>query len=256
MQRAPAGFTEALRCAHALLTVVREDRHHSPDLQRNRRLSHVLSLARARVTVPLLALAVLAALAAAGPAAAAQPCWKRLVNDWFDGRIDQVYPIGCYREALRNLPADVDIYSSARDDINRALQSALLDRGGGGKGAKGGGGTTPATTGSSPQTGTSGPVPIATTSPPATTRAPTDTAVVPPPPPATTTRPPRGTTPPTTGRDDRGAIGRIGPNKADEFPLPLIILAAIAGLLVAAGAAGLLARRMQARRTGDAGDGA
>ena len=42
---------------------------------------------------------------------AATPCWKRLINDWYDGRIDRTYPARCYRAAIKNLPEDVDAYS-------------------------------------------------------------------------------------------------------------------------------------------------
>ena len=61
----------------------------------------------------------------AAPAQAATPCWKTLLNDWYDGRIDHVYPVHCYRDTLKHLPADVQTYSSAHDDISRALQSAI-----------------------------------------------------------------------------------------------------------------------------------
>ena len=70
----------------------------------------------------LLAVALLAG--AARPAAAATPCWKALLNDWYDGRIDQIYASHCYTEAISHLPSDVQTYSSAREDILRALQSA------------------------------------------------------------------------------------------------------------------------------------
>ncbi len=56
---------------------------------------------------------------------AATPCWKLLLNDWYDGRIDQTYPVHCYKDALKHLPSDVQTYSSAHDDILRALQSAI-----------------------------------------------------------------------------------------------------------------------------------
>jgi len=46
----------------------------------------------------------------------------------------------------------------------------------------------------------------------------------------------------------RAALKDIGPNSADSFPLPLIVLGAIALLLIAAGSAGYLARRINARR--------
>ncbi|HEU0304097.1 MAG TPA: hypothetical protein VFR32_05910 [Gaiellaceae bacterium] len=59
---------------------------------------------------------------------AAQPCWQRLVEDWSDGAISNLYPIDCYREALRNMPDDVRLYSSASDDISRALASQAVKR--------------------------------------------------------------------------------------------------------------------------------
>ena len=53
------------------------------------------------------------------------PCWQRLVRDWSDGRIDGAYSVGCYRAALRKLPEDLRVYSSAPDDIQAALQRKL-----------------------------------------------------------------------------------------------------------------------------------
>ena len=41
---------------------------------------------------------------------------------------------------------------------------------------------------------------------------------------------------------------KLGPNNADSMPLPLLILAGLALLLVAAGAAGLISRRFRTRR--------
>ena len=62
--------------------------------------------------IVLLALVLAGAAATAAPAMAASPgpCWKRLINDWYDGRIDGTYPVSCYTQALKHLPADVDAY--------------------------------------------------------------------------------------------------------------------------------------------------
>jgi hypothetical protein len=51
--------------------------------------------------------------------------------------------------------------------------------------------------------------------------------------------------------DDLFAQGfdKLGPNNADSMPLPLIILGGLALLLVAAGAAGLVSRRLRTRRS-------
>jgi hypothetical protein len=74
----------------------------------------------------LVAMAVgLAALALAGTAGAAPSCASRLLADWRDGRIDQTYPVACYRQALAQLPEDVRVYSTAHDDITRALQAQI-----------------------------------------------------------------------------------------------------------------------------------
>jgi len=65
------------------------------------------------------------ALGVSSPALASTPCWRALINDWYDGRIDQTYPVSCYTDAIQHLPQDVDTYSSAKEDILRALQAQL-----------------------------------------------------------------------------------------------------------------------------------
>jgi hypothetical protein len=152
------------------------------------------------------ALAVCAAPAAAAP----PPCWKSLLNDWLsDGKIDRTYAIPCYQQAIARLPRDVQNYSSAKDDILRALQVAITK-------GKGGGTTTTTATG------------------PTTT--PTTTG--------TTT-----TTPQKHKRSPFGnAIRKLTPGGVDSFPLPLLILGMLALLLIAAGIAGMVWRRIQDRR--------
>lgn len=46
----------------------------------------------------------------------------------------------------------------------------------------------------------------------------------------------------------REAFSKTNPRNADSLPLPLLILAALALLLIAAGAAGLVSRKLRARR--------
>ena len=53
-------------------------------------------------------------------------CQSRLLHDWADGRIDGTYPVACYRAALRSLPADLKVYSSAPDDIRQALSQRIV----------------------------------------------------------------------------------------------------------------------------------
>jgi hypothetical protein len=162
-------------------------------------------------------LACALSLFCAGTASAAAPCWKRLLNDWYDGHIDQVYAIPCYHQAIRHLPTDVQVYSSARDDIQRALQQAIRKK------EKPG---TPI-----PRTTTT--TKIATTPSGKTT---TTTAVI--------TNPTS-----TTGRKKKkgvvGALDKLNPGSANSFPLPLLILGALALLLIVAGVVGMVWRRYQ-----------
>jgi hypothetical protein len=62
-----------------------------------------------------------------------------------------------------------------------------------------------------------------------------------------------GTTAPGGGKTTGGflneATDSLGSDSADSVPVPLLVLAGLALLLVAAGAAGLIARRVQSRRT-------
>src|SRR5881396_3650689 len=78
----------------------------------------------------ILAVAAVAAsvfLAAVSAPAATVPCWRTVILDWGDdGRIEQSYPPKCYRQALRHLDTDLQIYSSARDEIERALAASML----------------------------------------------------------------------------------------------------------------------------------
>jgi hypothetical protein len=70
---------------------------------------------------------VAASLTAAVPAGASSTdaCAQRVIRDWYDGgRVDGVYPLRCYRAAIRALPEDVLQYSDARNEIERALAYA------------------------------------------------------------------------------------------------------------------------------------
>ncbi|HST15364.1 MAG TPA: hypothetical protein VLJ44_11005 [Gaiellaceae bacterium] len=177
---------------------------------------------RILIGVGVAVLSVAAAVARPLPAAAATPCWKALLNDWYDGRIDNTYPIHCYSDALKHLPADVQTYSSAHDDILRALQNAKaeLRR----KGTK----ITPNT-----------PVPPAAKPPTKTTGKGTKTTTGS----QTTTTQPPGRKPPGGGLPS--AVDKVNHSSPSSIPLPLIVLGALALLLIAAGGIGLLAKRRQ-----------
>ncbi len=169
--------------------------------------------------------------AAAGSAAKSKPpCWKVLINDWYDGRIDGIYEIHCYRDALQHLPADVDTYSSARDDIKQALQKRITQSHDGGTGNGGGANGGGANGGGAAGGGTSG----GGSSGGGTSGGGTSGG---------------GT---SAGNDTSGpipnAISNLGPKKADSLPVPLLVLGGVAIVLMAAGGAGFLARRTRARR--------
>jgi hypothetical protein len=58
--------------------------------------------------------------------AAGKACARTLLADWADGRIDRTYPLSCYREALKTLPTDLEVYSSAPEDIASALRNRIV----------------------------------------------------------------------------------------------------------------------------------
>ena len=176
------------------------------------------------VRVTIVAAALFAATVHVAPAAAATPCWKTLLNDWYDGRIDQTYAVHCYRDALKHLPADVQTYSSAHDDILRALQSAEAAIKKSGK-----------------------PITANTEIPPPGAKTPGAKG---------TKGTKNGTTTTTAGPTSHhgpgkglgGVADNLNPSSASSLPVPLLVLGGLAILLVAAGAAGLIAKRVQARR--------
>jgi hypothetical protein len=74
-----------------------------------------------------LAAGVSVAFAYATPARAEVLCWQSVLNAWAKGDLGSNYPLRCYREAVQHLPADVRGYSSAPDDIQRALIRAIAN---------------------------------------------------------------------------------------------------------------------------------
>lgn len=65
----------------------------------------------------------------AGSQAAEPTCSESVLADWFDdGRIDRVYPLTCYEDAIAGLSPDLRDYTDASDVIGRALTSAARGR--------------------------------------------------------------------------------------------------------------------------------
>jgi len=82
----------------------------------------------------VLLLSAVASLSFASAAGAATKCGQKVLADWYDnGRIDKLYPLNCYEEAIDAIPDDIGPYVDAEDVITRALQGAMrneLDPGG------------------------------------------------------------------------------------------------------------------------------
>ncbi len=165
-------------------------------------------------------------LGAAGPAAAAATCGKKVIDDWYDnGRVDGSYPLHCYDDAIDALPRDVRDYSSAKDDIERALQARMNGQG-----------APPATSDPTPEEPGStvpGEEPDGSDDPGETTATP-------------------GSDDPSKPGDESGVpeagAGEVDTASSSSVPVPLLVLAGLALLLVAAGSVGYVTRRLQARR--------
>jgi hypothetical protein len=151
-------------------------------------------------------------LATASPAMAAksQPCWKQVVNDWSqDGSIDGAYSARCIDEALAKVPEDIRAYSDFEEQARAARLAAS-------RSLQSSGGSDTGDTGD-------GNDDAATIKPREPNTGPKDETLI------------------------QSALGTNG-NNADSVPLPLLILLALAGALLTAGAVGFGARKLRARR--------
>ncbi len=146
-----------------------------------------------------MAFVILTAVVSSDAMAKTKSCADQVIGDWFDdGQVDKIYPLECYRQAIKNLPPDLLIYGNAEEEIGRALAFAKQ-----GKSDPGGKGPTPPTTGP----GKTGP----------------------------------GKTGPGTTETSTQTTDTSGPS---SLPIPLLVLGGLAVLLLAAGSAGYLRRRL------------
>jgi hypothetical protein len=170
-----------------------------------------------RLVVALLAVMTIAAAASGTAMAKQKTCAEQVIADWFDdGRVDKIYPLECYPKAIKSLPPDLLIYGSAEEEIGRAWDFAKL-----GKPDPGGKDPTPPASGDPTQTGTS--------TDPNQTGTSTD---------------PNQTDPTSTDT----TTDTSGPS---AVPIPVLVLGGLAVLLLAAGSAGYLRRRMNGDGDGD-----
>jgi hypothetical protein len=79
----------------------------------------------ARSLIAVLATALVGAAASFVSPAEASDCGNSVLKAWDEGRLDSSFAPACYRKALQELPEDIRIYSSAQDDINRALIASV-----------------------------------------------------------------------------------------------------------------------------------
>jgi hypothetical protein len=166
---------------------------------------------------PALLAGLVLMLALPGQAAAAKPCWERVIDDWLDnGTIDKQYKAACYQQALKHVPEDLRDYSNITDAINAAMLATLRGTPGNGNGSDPGTGS--ASNPGNPSVGS--------------TKAEKNRRLQ-----ATPER-----------SYYRRAIDNLGTTSADSVPIPLLVLAGLGTLLLlsAGGLAG--AKRYRAVR--------
>jgi hypothetical protein len=212
-------FTNRLPTAHPGINAVRETQHTTlAPVRAMPRANTILtppirshpSIGRAlRALAPVLMFLVL--LVVAAPAGAAQSCGRQVIDDWYDdGRVDRTYALHCYDDAIDALPPDVQQYSSAQEDIERALQARMR-----------GEASPPATKDPSPGGGSG-------------------------------KKPPKKQTTSENGPKEENipqAAGPVDSDSASSVPIPLLVLAGLALLLIAGGSAGYFIRRYQGRNS-------
>ncbi|MBA2294455.1 MAG: hypothetical protein H0W16_04910 [Actinobacteria bacterium] len=166
-------------------------------------------------------------------AGSSDACAQRVIRDWYSGgRVDGLYPLGCYRAAIRALPNDVLEYSDADKDIARALAFARRARDD--DAAREQPGAKPL----APEP------PVATTDSPATKAAPLTAPTPSHPLEKPTAKPVAKPSERLKDAPTRVAAGPEAVEVSAAVPYPVIVLAALAATLLATGAIGwLLARR-------------
>jgi hypothetical protein len=219
----------------------------------------VTETAKRNLLVGLLGAAI--ALLLTSPASA-KSCGQKVLDDWYShGTVVGTYEVPCYREALKLLPDDVETYSSAPEEIKRALAIAVKKQrtpstpvaastppppppastsgsgedggGSGGSGSSGGIGSGGSGSGSaSSGTGSSGKADHTSSSDSSDTS--TEASIVP-------VSPGGGDGGGSGGSAGGGGGGGsvledLGPDSADALPLPVLIVAGLALLLVGAAA--------------------
>jgi hypothetical protein len=219
-------LTIRLLSPHHRLTARRETQHAQAFPASPREISLVTTARTIRTLIAMLLLAssAVASLSFAGSASAspATKCGQQVLTDWYDnGRIDKLYPLNCYEEAIDEIPSDIGPYVDAEDVITRALQGALhgnLYKGGCDPSADGSGDDCSGTGGGNGSNGGG-------------------------------------------GGNDGGSGGQaqettpsVNTSSPSSVPIPLLVLGGMSILLLAAGALGYVSRRRQAAQADELDD--
>jgi hypothetical protein len=160
-----------------------------------------------------------------GTAGSLDACAQRVIRDWYSGGgVDGVYPLACYRAALRALPNDVLQYSNADQDIRRALAFARRGRNDPGNKA-----AAPA-----PQAPETQDRPTTMAKPPVTGKSPPPAAVTPDPAPVANE---------AASPVSKAPIVAETRSSPTSVPYPILALVALAGILLVAGGVGWLSSR-------------
>ena len=179
---------------------------------------------RTFVVAVVLVLSAVASLSVASTASATTKCGQQVLADWYDnGRIDKLYPLNCYEEAIDGIPDDIGPYVDAEEVITRALQGALrgeVVQGGCDPSADGSKDDCARQLGGSSNGGNGG----------------------------------QGEN--GSGEDDPGPLAapEIDTSSPSSVPVPLLVLGGMSILLLGAGGLGYLSRRRQAAHADDFGD--
>jgi hypothetical protein len=91
-----------------------------------------MGLGSRRLRVLVIALAALLAAVVLGETVSAAPaCRQQLISDWSDnGRVDRVYPLDCYHQAIEAMAPDIRDYTDAQETIELALTMAVRKKSG------------------------------------------------------------------------------------------------------------------------------
>jgi hypothetical protein len=181
---------------------------------RRRRVGALIAIAAAAFTF--------AVAPTPGTAGSLDACAQRVIRDWYTGgRIDDAYPLACYRAAIRALPDDVLQYSNADQDIRRALAFAR-------RGQSDPGNTATAPEPEAPE------APEKQIRPATSARSPLPDAATPDPAPVASE---------AASPVSKAPIVAETRSTATSVPYPILVLAALAGVLLVAGGVGWLSGR-------------